>query len=360
MAVTAPRTRRAPAPREARARQPARVEPRRLDLEPVAARWQRALDAADGALRAGAAAGLSASELAERRRALAVERRAASDALARLARVTGAGPAPWLSPVPLRPSMLGLPATARACVFDLDGVLSDSGVLHAWAWGEVFDDFLLRLTDRLSWPFVPFDRQDDYWAFMDGQPRIPAIRAFLESRGIRIPEGGPGDPAEADTAWGIARRKGAALERDLLTHGTTALAGAKRYLEACGRAGLTRSVVSASSSAARMLRLAGLTGLLEASVDADAMRLHELRTRPAPDVLIHACERLGVPPGTGVTFTRSPAGVAAGLAAGMTVVGVADDDEDAEVLRGFGAPLVVPSLTVLLDAHLRERAEAAA
>jgi beta-phosphoglucomutase-like phosphatase (HAD superfamily) len=108
-----------------------------------------------------------------------------------------------------------------------------------------------------------------------------------------------------------------------------------------------------------MLRLAGLDGLLEASVDADAMRLHELRTRPAPDVLLFVCERLGVSPETAVTFTHSPAGVAAGLAAGMTVVGVADDD-DAEVLRGFGAPLVVPSLTVLLDAHLRERAEAAA
>lgn len=232
MVVTAPRTRRAPRPRQARVRPPARAEAQRLDLEPVAARWQRALDAADGALRAGAAAGLSASELTEGRRALAVERRAASDALARLARAAGAGPAPWLSPVPLRPSMLGLPATAQACIFDLDGVLTDSGVLHAWAWGEVFDDFLLRLTDRLSWPFVPFDREHDYRAFMDGQPRIPAIRAFLESRGIRIPEGGPGDPAETDTAWGLARRKGAVLERDLLAHGTTALAGARRYLEA--------------------------------------------------------------------------------------------------------------------------------
>ena len=358
MAVTAARTRRAPRTREARVRPPVRAEARRLDLEPVAARWQRALDAADGALRAGAAAGLSASELAEGRRALAVERRAASDALARLARAAGVGPAPWLSPVPLRPSMLGLPATAQACIFDLDGVLTDSGVLHAWAWGEVFDDFLLRLTDRLSWPFVPFDREHDYRAFMDGQPRIPAIRAFLESRGIRIPEGGPGDPAETDTAWGLARRKGAVLERDLLAHRTTALAGARRYLEASGRAGLARSVVSASSSAARMLRLADLTGLLEASVDADAMRLHELRTRPAPDVLLFACERVGVPPETAVTFTHSPAGVAAGLAARMTVVGVAEGD-DAELLRGFGAPLVVPSLTVLLDAHLRERIEAA-
>ena len=357
MVVAAQRTRRAPPPPEARARPPARAEPRRLDLERVAARWQRALDAAERALRAGAAGGLSASELAELRRGLTVERRAASDALARLARTAGGSPAPWLSPVPLRPSMLGLPATARACVFDLDGVLTDSGALHAWAWGEVFDDFLLRLTDRLSWPFVPFDQMEDYRAFMDGQPRIPAIRAFLESRGIRIPEGGPSDPAEADTAWGIARRKGAALERDMVAHGTTALAGARRYLEAAARAGLTGSVVSASSNTTQMLRLARLSGLLDLSVDADAIHLHELRTRPAPDVLLFACKQLGVPPDAAVTFTHSPAGVAAGHAAGLTVVGVANGG-DADLLRGFGAELVVPSLTSLLDARLRESADA--
>jgi beta-phosphoglucomutase-like phosphatase (HAD superfamily) len=323
-----------------------------LELEPLAARWQRALDATDRALRTAGAAALAPSELAEQRRRLAAERRVTADALTRLA---GAAEAPWLSPVPLAPRMLGLPAAARACVFDLDGVLTDSGVLHAWAWGEVLDDFLLGMTDRSGRPFAPFDRVEDYRAFMDGQPRVPAIRAFLESRGIRIPEGSPGDGPEAHTAWGLARRKGEVLERDLLARGTTALAGARRYLEAAGRAGLARSVVSASSSAERMLGLAGLTELVEASVDGDVMRRHGLRTRPAPDVLVHACAQLDVPPGAAVAFTHSPAGVAAGHAAGLAVVGVGDGD-DGELLRGFGADTVVPSLAGLLDARLREAA----
>ena len=107
----------------------------------------------------------------------------------------------------------------------------------------------------------------------------------------------------------------------------------------------------------RMLRIAGLTGLLELTVDADAMHVHKLRTRPAPDVLLFACERLGVPPDAAVTFTHSPAGVAAGDAAGVTVVGVADGG-DADLLHGFGAELVVPSLTSLLDVRLRESADA--
>ena len=243
---------------------------------------------------------------------------------------------------------------ARVCASSTSTACSPTaGVLHAWAWGEVFDDFLLRLTDRSNRPFVPFDRTSDYRAFMDGQPRLPAIRAFLESRGIRIPEGGPGDPVGTDTAWDLARRKGLLLERDLLARGTTALAGARRYLEAAGRAGLARCAVSASSSTLRMLRLAGLTGLLEETVDADAIALNGLRTRPAPDLLVYACTQVGVQPVDAVTFTHSPAGVAAGRAAGLAVVGVADG-EDAELLRGYGAPLVVPSLAVLLDARLRE------
>ena len=31
---------------------------------------------------------------------------------------------PWLSPVPVNTRMLGLPNTVRACVFDVEGVLT--------------------------------------------------------------------------------------------------------------------------------------------------------------------------------------------------------------------------------------------
>jgi beta-phosphoglucomutase-like phosphatase (HAD superfamily) len=70
-------------------------------------------------------------------------------------------------------------------------------------------------------------------------------------------------------------------------------------------------------------------------------------------MLLAACRRLGVPPEEAVTFTATPAGVAAGHAGGLTVVAVGDG-EHGEFLRGFGAEHVVPRLGALLDRRLVE------
>jgi HAD superfamily hydrolase (TIGR01509 family) len=323
-----------------------------FELDTVASHWQLALDAAQSAL--GAAAGeLSAADLAARRRALVAERNAIAELLARLARATGVRPAPWLSNVPVTKQMLGLPPAVRACLFDLDGVLTDSTVLHASAWAEVFDDFLLHLGDTTGRHFERFDPDADYRAFVEGRPRLEGVHAFLSSRGIRVPEGQPADPAQARTAYGIANHKRDVLRRGLRGRGVIGLSGARRYLEAAGHAGLARAAVSASASTLPMLELAGLATLVEQRVDADVIRVEGLRSRPAPDLMLAACRRLGVPPEQSVTFTNSPAGVAAGHAAGMSVIGVGDGPQ-AEVLRGFGAERVVPSLSALLDPRLAE------
>jgi beta-phosphoglucomutase-like phosphatase (HAD superfamily) len=343
--------------RGADAQEPARVpqgpppaRPPTLDV--LASRWQLALDAAEHAV-AVAGVALPAAEVRQQRRRLVEERRRTVDDLAALAAVMHAGPAPWLSPVPVTAAMLGLPTGVRACLFDLDGVLTDSGSLHAWAWGEVFDDFLLRLSEKTGWAFIPFDRERDYRTYLDGRPRLEGIHAFLSSRGIRVPEGGPADPPEAASAFALFRRKGETLARDLRRRPTAALPGARRYLEAAGRAGIGRAVVSASTSTAWMLELAGLDGLVEARVDAEAIQHERLRSRPAPDVVRAACDHLGVAPGDAVALTQSPAGVGAALAAGAAVVGVGEGERD-ELLRRFGAPRVVPSVAALLDRRLAE------
>jgi beta-phosphoglucomutase-like phosphatase (HAD superfamily) len=323
---------------------------RPLDLDTAGSHWQLALDRAQRAL--SAAGGLlPAPELERRQRELARERQETAKALRRLANVTGVRPVPWLSPVPVTTKMLGLPDTTRACLFDLDGVLTDSAVLHAWAWGEVFDEFLLRLSEKTGWQFIPFERESDYNAYIDGRTRLEGIHAFLDSRGIRLREGRADDPVTADSAEGLAKRKGEMLSRGLRQHGVAALAGARRYLEATGHAGLSRAVVSASTSTLPMLELANLATLVEERVDAEDIRSEGLRSRPAPDLLVVACRRLGVKPEEAVTFTHSAAGVAAGHAAGLGVIGVGDR-EQRELLQGFGAEEVVPSLSVLLDHQL--------
>lgn len=324
--------------------------PPRLDLDALASVWQRSLDASQQSL--GAAAGtLPAPYLREHARELAHERAQTADILAAVARAHGSPLRPWLSPVQVRPAMLGLPGTVEACLFDLDGVLTNSAALHAWAWSVVFDELLLRSSEETGWQFIPFAPGADYRAYIDGRPRLEGIHAFLDSRGIRLPEGRVDDPPGARTACGLARRKGELVLQGLRQRGVAALPGVRRYLEAAGRAGVKRAVLSASANAKPMLELAALTPLVEVQADADLIRSEGARTAPAPDLLLAACRRLEVAPENAAAFTHSAAGVAAGRTAGATVVGVAEGAQS-ELLRGVGAGRVVPSMLELLDRRL--------
>jgi HAD superfamily hydrolase (TIGR01509 family) len=329
----------------------ANVQVMALELDTVADDWQLALDGAVEAVNAADRV-FTAEERGRLRRSLAQERAETAVLLERLAHTTGVHNVPWLSPVPVHPPSLGLTDGLRACIFDLDGVLTDSGVVHAAAWAEVFDDFLLRLALTTDRQFVPFDRDLDYRLYIDGRPRLEGIHTFLRSRGIRLPEGRPEDRADVDSAYGLARHKSEALARVMRRRGVSALPGARRFLEAVGRAGLGRAVVSGSQTVLPMLELAEIATLVDLRVDAESIRTEGLRSRPAPDLLVAACRRLGVEPEEAVSFAHSPDGVAAGRAAGMSVIGVGVDDAARERLRGFGAGRVIPSLATLLDRRL--------
>ena len=71
--------------------------------------------------------------------------------------------------------MLGLPVGVRACLFDLDGVLTKTATVHASAWKQTLDTFLRRRAERTGESWVPFDAVADYDRFVDGksQTRLP-------------------------------------------------------------------------------------------------------------------------------------------------------------------------------------------
>jgi HAD superfamily hydrolase (TIGR01509 family) len=313
-----------------------------IELDTVLDDWQFALDAAGRALSA-AAHDFPADELHARRQRLAAERIETEHDLEALATYAGATHRPWLAPFPLHPSLLGVVDSATACIFDLEGVLTNGGALHATAWADVFDDFLLQLSGSTRRHFVPFDRVTDYATYLEGRPRLEGIHLFLQSRGIQIP---------LDDAYDLARRKSDALGRHMRELGVNALPGARAYLEAAGRARLGRAVVSSSTRTLPMLQLAGLATLVDARVDAEQIAAGELRSRPAPDLLLRACELLRVEPSDAVSFTHTPDGVAAARAAGVAVVGVALDEPTRERLRAFGAEVATARLVNLLDRRL--------
>jgi beta-phosphoglucomutase-like phosphatase (HAD superfamily) len=326
------------------------------ELDTVACHWQWALDADDRAL--DAAGRLFASDgLTAEHRALVVERREIASVLARVARARGIEPEPWLPVTHVSLGMLGLPPETQACIFDLDGVLTDSGVLHATAWADALDPLLLDVAHSTGRAFVPFDRDEDYRLYFDGRGRVEGIHLFLASRGLQLPEGHPDDTAAALSVVGVARHKGELLGRVLHLHGISALAGARRYLQAVRYAHLPSAVVSASATTLPMLRIALLEHLIDVRADAETMRREGLHSRPSPDLLVAACDGLGIEPEHAVSLTHSGAGVVAAQRLGMPVIGVAPEARATE-LRAFGAPVVVPSLASLLLPPLR-RVEAA-
>ena len=99
-------------------------------------------------------------------------------------------------------NVLGLPNGVRACLFDLDGVLTKTAVVHAAAWKQMFDEYLRERAARAGEEPVPFDRASDYGEYVDGKPRADGVRSFLASRGIELPEGEADDPADAETVAG--------------------------------------------------------------------------------------------------------------------------------------------------------------
>jgi beta-phosphoglucomutase family hydrolase len=333
--------------------------PQPVTLDAITAGWRLALDAAEDALRASGAprsGRLEGAELQERGKRLAQERATIAgllDAIATEHHVRLRRP---LSAPRATQRMLGLPAGALACLFDLDGVLTASATIHAAAWAETFDELLARRGLHAGEGFThflrPFDRSADYAAYVHGRPRLDGVREFLASRGISLPTGRPGDPAGAETVYGLANRKNEALRRRLEREGVAAFDGSRRYLEAAREAGIDCVVVSASANTAEILGRAGLADLVDERVDGDTIRRGRLRAKPAPDTLLAACRLLGTPPDGAVAFETTEAGIAAARAAAVGIAVAVDRSGHAAALRSAGADPVVADLAELLDPAL--------
>lgn len=239
--------------------------------------------------------------------------------------------------------MLGLPDGITACLFDLDGVLTDTASVHRAAWKATFDPILAA---RGQSPFT----DDDYARFVDGKPRADGVRDFLASRGIRLPEGDSADPPDAETVYGVGTRKNELLLAKIREDGVKVYEGSRRYLEAARDAGLRRAVVSSSANTPDVLRVTGLDELIEARVDGNTIIERKLPGKPAPDSFLAGAQLLGVDAAAAVVFEDATAGVQAGAAGHFGyVVGVNRlDARHAADLRSSGASVVVDDLADLL------------
>ncbi len=244
---------------------------------------------------------------------------------------------------------LGFPAAMRACLFDLDGVLTSTAKLHAAAWKEMFDGYLKEWAEKSGAAFVAFDAAADYDTYVDGKSRADGTRSFLQSRGIDLPLGSSGDRAGTLTITGLGDAKNAILINRIRRDGVEPYPGSVRYVRAVRSAGLQTAVVSSSANCAEVLRAAGIADLFQTRIDGVTVDEQHLAGKPAPDTYLAAANRLGVAPGAAAVFEDALSGVAAGRAGGFGwVVGV-DRVGQAEELRAHGADRVVTDLAQLLD-----------
>jgi beta-phosphoglucomutase family hydrolase len=244
----------------------------------------------------------------------------------------------------------GLPDQVRACLFDLDGVITRTAVVHARAWTDMFDAFLATWAQQQGRPFVPFDPDHDYRQYVDGRPRLDGTRAFLASRGIALPEGMPDDPPGTPTVYGLSNAKNRLVLHRIRSDGVEVYPGSIAFLHAVRDAGLATAVVSSSANTVDVLRVTGLTELFDVRIDAAVADQRHLAGKPAPDTFLAGAAELGVPATRAAVVEDALAGVEAGRAGGFALVIGVDRGGNGESLRAHGADVVVTDLAQLLVA----------
>jgi beta-phosphoglucomutase family hydrolase len=235
---------------------------------------------------------------------------------------------------------LRLPATIRACLFDLDGVLTNTAALHAAAWKDTFDAYLRDRAAESGEPFVPFDEVADYDEYVDGKERLDGVRSFLLSRYPEAPD--------AHTVADLGTRKNDLLLALIHRKGVGVFEGSVRFVDAVREARLRRAVVSASHNCREVLEAASIADLFEVVVDGNVAERDHLRGKPSPDTYLAAADLLGIEPPAAAVFEDSLAGISAGRGGAFGFVVGVDRVGQADALRAHGADVVVTDLADLL------------
>jgi beta-phosphoglucomutase family hydrolase len=247
--------------------------------------------------------------------------------------------------------MLQLPSQIKACLFDMDGVLTDTAKIHAAAWKEMFDSYLRKRAKGTGEEFRGFDAHADYDEYVDGKPRYDGVRSFLESRGIALDQGSPSDPPGKETVDGLGNHKNEIVLRLIHEQGVEAYPGSIQFVNAVRQAGMGTAVVSSSANCGEVLQAAGIEQLFEVRVDGGVVERERLKGKPAPDTYLAAARELGVAKEEAAVFEDALSGVEAGRSGRFGYVVGVDRVGQAQALLEHGADLAVKDLAELLAAQ---------
>ncbi len=222
----------------------------------------------------------------------------------------------------------------RAVLFDLDGVITPTAVVHEHAWAELF----------APWGFTA----DDYLTYVDGKPRYDGVRSFLASRDVTLPEGTPDDPPGDETICALGNRKNEVFNAILERDGVTAYPGTVEVLDHLDGLGIPQAIVSSSKNARAVLRAAGMGDRFPHVVDGVTAIDEGLAGKPDPAMFLRGAELLDVAPAVTVVVEDASSGVAAGAAGGFAFVLGVDRGGNRTALLACGADAVVDDLAETL------------
>lgn len=233
----------------------------------------------------------------------------------------------------------------EAVIFDLDGVVTRTALVHGHAWKKMFDDYLHHREKEFGEPFKEFTQKDDYLPYVDGKPRYEGVKSFLESRGIHIPLGDPSDTAEMETVCGLGNRKNITFNEVLSRDGVSVYESTVQLIHDLKKAGVKVGVASSSKNCEAVLEAAGLMPLIETRVDGVVSAEMGLKGKPNPDIFTTAAANLGVKPHNAIVVEDATSGVAAGKAGNFgLVLGLAREENQNELLIN-GADIVVDDIS---------------
>lgn len=233
-----------------------------------------------------------------------------------------------------------------AVIFDMDGVVTNTALIHMAAWKNLFDEVLSSVDPAQE----PFDRQEDYRRHLDGRTREDGVRAFFTARGLRLPEGEPGDTAGTFTVHGLAKRKQDFFDEALRERDVELFPDTLRLLTRLREADIPTALVTSSRNSGPILESAGITEFFPERIDGNVVLELGIPGKPDPAMFLEAARRLGVSPEQCMVLEDARAGVKAAHDGGFgLVVGVNRGDDDFELWEA-GADRVLTEIGEL-DFH---------
>jgi len=234
-----------------------------------------------------------------------------------------------------------------AVIFDLDGVITKTALVHGTAWKEMFDNYLKKREEKHGEPFKEFTHAKDYLPYVDGKPRYKGVASFLESRGIDIPYGDPSDDPSEETVCGLGNRKNIVFNDILDRDGVQVYPSTVDFIHELRKEGIRIGVASSSKNCKPVLETADLLKYFETRVDGVVSAELDLNGKPEPDIFTTACDNLNVEYHRAVVVEDAVSGVQAGKKGNFgMVLGVAREDNVKE-LRLNGADIVVTDIEQL-------------